>query len=161
MAFAWIATSLLAIVMIIVPVILSNMFSFGIHDVVNDVSKNSLIPGWGTLSSIVNNPDFSARTTGFISIIIVFIALAILSAIIYFVKGYIIKNSKSISIISELIILFFSAYAVFIMFTSDMYTSIWGIDSGFWFYFVAVILSFLLLIINIGITVFLLTDFEE
>ena len=157
---SWLATSLLALVMTIVPTIISSTFTLGMSDVANDVTKNQLIPGWGFYSSIVNRPDFSARLTGFVATILLFIALAILVAVVKFVKCHMVKNSRTIAVILELTILYYSVNTIIFMFTSDNYNSLFGIEHGFGFYFVAVVLSILLLIINVGVWGYFWSDEE-
>ena len=150
-ALCWLAATLLLLVMTIVPAIVSNMFTLEAAVMSNDVVKNQLIPGWGIFSSIFNSPDFSARLTGFIVTVLLWVALAILAYIVSFVKTTMVKNSKPIAVICGLSIFCYSVIAIIFMFNSDVYNSVFGIESGFWFYFVAVVLSILLLIINFGI----------
>lgn len=161
MALCWLATSLLALIMTILPVIISNVFSFSASDFANDVLKDQILPGWGFYSSIVNRPDFSARLTGFIATLILFAASAILAAVVVFIKKFIVKDSKSISIILGVTILCYSVYAIFFMFTSDKYNAVFGIDQSFWFYLVASIISILLLIICFIVTVYFYNSDEK
>ena len=76
-SLSWISVGVLYLVMTLVPRFVSNMFNFTSADVASDVMKDQLIPGWGTLSSIVNEPNFSTRISMILYTILVVIALCI------------------------------------------------------------------------------------
>ena len=134
-----------------VPVIINNMFNFGINQTMGHVSKEMLIPSFGLLSSIVNNPDFSARTTLALSSIGVIIVLFVVSGIANLLIK-VVKKNKVFTVISSIFFLMSIAFTIYVLFISNRFEAI-GIHQGFWFYGLAVVMCTVLLIIESAIII--------
>ena len=146
-SLSWISLGVLYWVMTLIPRFVSNMFNFTSADVASDVMKNQLIPGWGTLSSIVNDPNFSVRVSMLLYTIIVAIALGIVFYFAYLLMK-VVKGNKFFTIIFSVIAVLFVLYTFVLMFGGEDY---YGIEMGWGFYLASIIIFGLFVIIKIGI----------
>ena len=146
-SLSWISVGVLYLVMTLVPRFISNMFNFTSADVASDVMKDQLIPGWGTLSSIVNDPNFSTRVSMILYTIIVVIALCIVGFGVYLLMK-VVKGNKFFTILFAVVAVMLILYTFVIMFGGDDF---YGIEKGWGFYLTSIIVFGLLSIIKIGI----------
>ena len=147
-SLSWISVGVLYLVMTLVPRFISNMFNFTSADVASDVMKDQLIPGWGTLSSIVNDPNFSTRVSMILYTIIVVIALCIVGFLVYLLMK-VVKGNKFFTILFAVIAVMLILYTFVIMYGGDDF---YGIEKGMGILFdLYYSLWYLLSIIKIGI----------
>ena len=146
-SLSWISVGVLYLVMTLVPRFISNMFNFTSADVASDVMKDQLIPGWGTLSSIVNDPNFSTRVSMILYTIIVVIALCIVGFLVYLLMK-VVKGNKFFTILFAVVAVMLILYTFVIMFGVDDF---YGIEKGWGFYLTSIIVFGLLSIIKLGI----------
>ena len=146
-SLSWISIGVLYLVMTLIPRFISNMFNFSAAEVGSDVLKNQLIPGWGYLSSIVNDPNFSTRLSIIISVIVVVIALCIVAFFVYLLMK-VVEGNKFFTII-----FFFFSVMLFLYTITTMYIGedFYGIEKGWGYYITSIILLGLLALIKIGI----------
>lgn len=148
-SLSWISVGVLYLVMTLVPRFISNMFNFTSADVASDVAKDILIPGWGTLSSIVNDPNFSTRVSMILYTIIVVIALGI----VFYLANLLIKvvkGNKFFTIIFSVVAVMLVLYTFVLMYGGgDFY----GIEKGWGFYLTSIIIFGILVIIKVGIAI--------
>lgn len=134
-------------VMTLIPTFLANMFNFTLADVMRDSSKDMLIPGWGFLSSIVNDPNFSTRISIIISTITVLVVLGIL-CFLYYLLIKIVKGDKIFTFIFAITAVILVLYTSMIMYGGDDF---WGIERGLGFYLASIVILGLQIIIKMGI----------
>ena len=146
-SLSWTSIGVLYLIMTLVPRFISNMFNFTSADVASDVMKDQLIPGWGTLSSIVNDPNFSTRVSMILYTIIVVIALCIVGFLVYLLMK-VVKGNKFFTILFAVIAVMLILYTFVMMYGGDHF---YGIEKGWGFYLTSIIVFGLLSIIKIGI----------
>lgn len=146
-SLSWISIGVLYLVMTLIPRFIGNMFNFSAAEVGSDVLKNQLIPGWGYLSSIVNEPNFSTRLSIFISVIVVVIALCIVGFFVYLLTK-VVEGNKFFTIILSVIAVMLFLFTIVTMYAGEDF---YGIEKGWGYYITSIILLGLLAIIKIGI----------
>lgn len=123
---------------ILIPSIIKDSISFDFSDVMHDVARNQIIPGWGTMSSIINNPSMGARATLIICIIVDFIILFIVTGLTYLLKKVILEN-KILTIIYVCIALFFLVMTIRLTYFTNFYIYL-GLQRNVWFYIVSIVI---------------------
>ena len=127
----------------------SNLFNFTADEVVVDVIKNRLIPGWGTFSSIVNDSNFSIRLSILLYSFVVIAALCVVGYLVYLLTK-VVKGNRFFTIIFSVIAVMFILFTFSVMYSGEDY---YGIEKGLGFYLTSAILLVLLVIIKIGIAI--------
>ena len=148
-SLSWISIGVLYLVMTLIPRFISNMFNFSAAEVGSDVLKNQLIPGWGYLSSIVNDPNFSTRLSIIISVIVVVIALCIVAFFVYLLMK-VVEGNKFFTIIFSVIAVMLFLFTITTMYIGEDF---YGIEKGWGYYITSIILLGLLAFIKIGIAI--------
>lgn len=152
-ALSFIASMFIGISYAAIGNIISNMFNFSANDVANGILFNRLIPGLGTLGSIVNSPDFGGRLALVILIIGTFIAVALL----YGLNTLVIKLANENKIIAVLCTLIYSYW-----FLVAIYANFFLPEAlNFWYCVDAVIVLFVTLGITIEFSALLFDKYWE
>lgn len=121
--------------------IISNVFNFSGGDVVRGVAMNLILPGLGSLSTILSNPDFAARLSLVLLVIGTFIAVAIL----LWLHSLVLKLANENKLIATLCTL---AYAYW--FAVAIYANFFLPSSiTFWYCVDAVVVLFVYLVMTI------------
>ena len=136
-SLSWISIGVLYLVMTLIPRFISNMFNFSAAEVGSDVLKNQLIPGWGYLSSIVNDPNFSTRLSIIISVIVVVIALCIVAFFVYLLMK-VVEGNKFFTIIFSVIAVMLFLFTITTMYIGEDF---YGIEKGWGYYITSINVS--------------------
>lgn len=125
-----------------IPALFFSSFVVDMQGVMQDTTRNILIPGWGFISSIVNNPSFGVRVAMFLYTIIVAIVLAIIAFATKFLLK-IVNGDRFMFIMYCILAIFQFCMAINIIYFRDAILE-FGIERGIWFGIVSVIVVVLL-----------------
>ena len=157
-AISYLAMVVISLIMVLIPEFISNIFCFSEDEVVKCVVRDNIIPGWGRLSAIIDDPNVNIRLKMFIDTIIIIIALAITGGIAYLLQK-IVNKSKVMVVIYGITAICFFIRIITVIYLSDFYTEM-GIDKGIWFYIVSIAILAILLFIYVLIGWMLLVGDE-
>ena len=147
------ATTLIYQADILIPEFFSKSFDFTASDVLNDVARNQIIPGWGTLSSIINNPSFGVRVSMIICTIVVVVVMLVVFGIAYLLNK-VAENNLFFVILYSCIALFFFAATIRLSFFTDFFSEL-GVKQNVWFYIVSIVVLALQLLVYYSIGIFI------
>ena len=143
------ATNLIFQADVLIPEFFSKSFSFTASEVMRDVARDQIIPGWGTLSSIIDNPSFGVR----ISLLVCFFVTVIVLLIVFglaFLLNKVVQRSTFLIVLYALFALLAFAVTIRIAYFSNYYVSM-GIHRNFWFFVVSIVMIGLQALLFIGI----------
>lgn len=123
---------------ILIPEIISRSLSFNISDVGSDIIKDNIIPGWGTISSIINNNSFGPRIH-LLLLIIIDIVFCLLSFFFAHLLDKVVRKNIFLMLIYILVVLFIIIKNVILVFFTTYYIDL-GLQQDVWFYLVSVII---------------------
>lgn len=146
-SLSWISVGVLYLILTLIPRFFSNMFNFTADEVASDVLKDQLIPGWGTLSSIVNDPNFSTRLSILLYSLVVIAALCVVGYFAYLLTK-IVKGNKFFALLFSVIAVMLILFTFSVMYSGEDF---YGIEKGLGYYLTSAILFGLLVTIKIGI----------
>ena len=132
----YITMVVISLITVLIPEFISNVFCFSEAEVAKCVVRDNIIPGWGRLSAIIDDPNFNVRLTMFIDTIITIIALAITGGIAYLLQK-IVNKSKVMMVIYGIIAIYFFIRMIMEIYLSGYYVEM-GIDKSIWFYIVSI-----------------------
>ena len=135
-AISYITMVVISLITVLIPEFISNVFCFSEDEVAKCVVRDNIIPGWGRLSAIIDDPNFNVRLTMFIDTIITIIALAITGGIAYLLQK-IVNKSKVMMVIYGIIAIYFFIRMIMEIYLSGYYVEM-GIDKSIWFYIVSI-----------------------
>lgn len=153
-AISYITMVVISLITVLIPEFISNVFCFSENEVAKCVVRDNIIPGWGRLSAIIDDPNFNVRLTMFIDTIITIIALAITGGIAYLLQKIVIlalaitggivyllqkivNKSKVMMVIYGIIAIYFFIRMIMEIYLSGYYVEM-GIDKSIWFYIVSI-----------------------
>ncbi len=116
---------------------LKSPIDFSSSEVADDMMMNSIIPGLGTLHASFSDPNMSGRMALLVGTIIVAIGLAIVYGL-YYLMNKVVEENKVLTVFSGLILTAGFFLSFYISYFTPMF-DIMGIDKGFWFYVVSII----------------------
>ena len=157
-AISYLAMVVISLIMVLIPEFISNVFCFSEDEVAKCVVRDNIIPGWGRLSAIMDDPNLNVRLTMFIDTFIIIIALAITGGIAYLLQK-IVNKSKVMMVIYGITAIYFFIRIITVIYLSDYYTEM-GIGKGIWFYIVSIAILAILLFIYVLIGWMLLVSDE-
>ena len=153
-AISYITMVVISLITVLIPEFISNVFCFSEDEVAKCVVRDNIIPGWGRLSAIIDDPNVNVRLTMFIDTIITIIALAITGGIAYLLQKIVIlalaitggivyllqkivNKSKVMMVIYGIIAIYFFIRMIMEIYLSGYYVEM-GIDKSIWFYIVSI-----------------------
>ena len=116
---------------------LKSPLGFSASEVADDMLMNSVIPGLVSLHATFSDPNMSGRMTLFVGAIIVAIGLIIVYGL-YYLMNKIVEEDKVLTVFAGIILTAGFVLSFYISYFTPMF-DIMGIDKGFWFYVVSII----------------------